>query len=78
MAGGDAEADAVDALTEQHIALVLASLPADQRDVVTLRVMADLSVEQVASMLGKRPGAVKSLQHRAVANLRRCVQKVEP
>jgi RNA polymerase sigma-70 factor (ECF subfamily) len=78
IAGGDAEADAVAALTEQHIALVLASLPADQRDVVTLRVMADLSVEQVAAMLGKRPGAVKSLQHRAVANLRRRLQKVEP
>ncbi len=76
--GGDAEADAVDSLTARNVALVLASLPKDQRDVLTLRVMGDLSVEQVAVMLGKRPGAVKSLQHRAVENLRRQLRKVQP
>ena len=76
--GGDAEADAVDAMSSEHVAVVLAGLPDDQRDVIALRVVADLSVEQVATMLGKRPGAIKSLQHRAVANLRRQLQKVEP
>jgi RNA polymerase sigma-70 factor (ECF subfamily) len=50
---------------------LVASLPDDQRAVVALRVTADLPLEQVAQILGKRVGAVKSLQHRALASLRR-------
>jgi RNA polymerase sigma-70 factor (ECF subfamily) len=38
---------------------------------VLLRIVADLSVEEVARMLHKREGAVKALQHRALASLRR-------
>jgi DNA-directed RNA polymerase specialized sigma24 family protein len=34
-------------------------------------VTADLPLEQVARILGKRVGAVKALQHRAFAALRR-------
>ncbi len=47
------------------------SLPPDQRDVVLLRLVADLPIGQVADVLGKRPGAVKSLQRRALDALRR-------
>jgi RNA polymerase sigma-70 factor (ECF subfamily) len=43
----------------------------DQRAVILLRVMADLSVADTAAILGKRPGAVKTLQRRALAALRR-------
>jgi RNA polymerase sigma-70 factor (ECF subfamily) len=78
VAGGDAEADAVDAIAAEHVAVMLAGLPADQRDVLTLRIVGDLPVEQVAALLGKRAGAVKSLQHRAVANLRRQLGKAVP
>jgi RNA polymerase sigma-70 factor, ECF subfamily len=46
-------------------------LSPDQRAVVLLRVVADLPVEEVARILGKREGAVKALQHRAMASLRR-------
>ena len=46
-------------------------LPPDQRDVVLLRLVADLPIAAVASILGKRPGAVKSLQRRALDSLRR-------
>jgi len=44
--------------------------------VVALRVTADLSLEQVAEILGKRIGAVKSLQHRALESLRRRCEEV--
>ena len=44
---------------------------ADQREVLLLRIVADLSLEDVAVALGKRRGAIKSLQHRALATLRR-------
>ena len=55
---------------------MLESLPPDQRAVVALRVTADLSLEQVADILGKRVGAVKSLQHRALESLRRRCEEV--
>ena len=49
---------------------MLADLPPDQRDVLTLRFVADLSLEQAATALGRSVGAVKSLQHRGLETLR--------
>lgn len=51
----------------------LATLSADQREVVLLRFVADLPIEQVAHVTGRTPGAVKALQHRAIENLRRAL-----
>jgi RNA polymerase sigma factor (sigma-70 family) len=51
----------------------LATLSADQREVVLLRFVADLPIEQVARVTGRTPGAVKALQHRAIENLRRAL-----
>ncbi len=68
---GSAEDRALDRLGAQRAAQLLHGLSADQRDVITLRVIADLSVEEVARALGKQPGAVRALQHRALAALRR-------
>jgi RNA polymerase sigma-70 factor (ECF subfamily) len=48
-------------------------LPDAQREVIALRVIADLPLTEVAAVLGKRVGAVKSLQHRALAALRRAL-----
>jgi RNA polymerase sigma-70 factor (sigma-E family) len=48
----------------------LATLPAKARVVVVLRYWADLSVEQVADMLGCSPGTVKSQSARALDKLR--------
>jgi RNA polymerase sigma-70 factor (ECF subfamily) len=73
--GGDAEADALRAIDDRHVVDVLADLAPDQREVLTLRVVGDLTVEQVAEVLGKSRGAVKSLQHRGVAALRRRLQE---
>ncbi len=53
---------------------LLAALPADQREVLTLRFVADLSLEQVAVTLERSVGAVKSLQHRALESARRRAQ----
>jgi RNA polymerase sigma-70 factor (ECF subfamily) len=49
----------------------LADLPELQRQVITLRWVADLSLADVAAILGCRVGAVKALQHRGVETLRR-------
>jgi RNA polymerase sigma-70 factor (ECF subfamily) len=68
---GDVEHEALANVGAEWADAMLASLPPDQRAVVALRVTADLSLEQVADILGKRVGAVKSLQHRALESLRR-------
>ena len=48
----------------------LATLTDDQRAVLLLRVVTDLSLAETAEVLGKPVGAVKALQHRALARLR--------
>ena len=67
----DAEREAMDSLGTGWAMERISSLPPDQAEVVLLRVIADLSVDEVASIVGKRPGAVRSLQLRALRRLAR-------
>jgi RNA polymerase sigma-70 factor (ECF subfamily) len=48
---------------------LLAALPADQADVVALRVLAGLDTPAVAGLLGKSPGAVRVALHRGLRAL---------
>jgi RNA polymerase sigma-70 factor (ECF subfamily) len=54
---------------------LLLGLTPDQRSVVALRVIADLSLEETAGILGKSVGAVKALQKRGLARLRRDLEQ---
>jgi RNA polymerase sigma factor (sigma-70 family) len=78
MGTGDVEDDVLAWLAHDRVRDLLAVLSRDQRDVVLLRIVADLSVEDVARMLGKREGAVKALQHRALNALRRHIDRQHP
>lgn len=49
----------------------LAQLTPDQREVIGLRFVADLALEDVARITGRKVGAVKAMQHRALAQLAR-------
>ncbi len=69
--GGDVEAEALDRIGDERVRRLLATLSPDQQDVLLLRLVADLTVDEIATALGKRPGAVKALQRRALATLRR-------
>jgi RNA polymerase sigma-70 factor (ECF subfamily) len=51
------------------IELIHRHLTADQADVVLLRVVAGLDVDEVAAVLGKEPGAIRVLQHRGLKRL---------
>ncbi|MHA7190117.1 RNA polymerase sigma factor [Arthrobacter sp. MDT2-16] len=53
---------------------MLAQLNAEQRDVLLLRIVAELPIEQVAEILGKSAGSVKQLQRRGLLKLRELVQ----
>jgi RNA polymerase sigma-70 factor, ECF subfamily len=67
----DPEREALASVTLEAALRRVAALPPDQAEVVLLRVLADLSVDDVAAVLGKRPGTVRVLQHRALARLAR-------
>lgn len=49
---------------------ILAILGEDQREVLFLRIIADLPLEQVATIMQKSVGAVKQLQRRALLTLK--------
>jgi RNA polymerase sigma-70 factor (ECF subfamily) len=68
-----AEADALNRIADQQVRALLEGLVPDQRDVLVLRIVADLTVDEIAKILGKRPGAVKALQRRGLEALRRKV-----
>lgn len=55
----------------------LETLTDDQRDVISLRVIADLSVEQTAEVLGRSEGSVKQLQRRGLLALHELVRANE-
>jgi RNA polymerase sigma-70 factor (ECF subfamily) len=52
----------------------LVDLTDDQQQVISLRFIAGYSTAEVAELLGKTEGAVKALQHRALASLRRLLE----
>ncbi|MBA2767319.1 MAG: sigma-70 family RNA polymerase sigma factor [Solirubrobacterales bacterium] len=71
MAGPSADEQALEALTTQRVRQVLARLAGDQQAVLLLRILGDLTVEEVARVLGKHVGAVKALQRRGLAAARK-------
>jgi len=71
IAGGDVEEEALAALADARLRSALDTLSPDQRTVLLLRIVGDLTVEQVAGVVGKRPGAVKALQRRGLAAVRK-------
>jgi RNA polymerase sigma factor (sigma-70 family) len=73
--GGDVEDDAFRDLDGARVRELCDRLVPAQRDVLLLRLLADLTVEQVADALQKTPGAVKQLQRRGLQALREVLQR---
>ena len=67
---GDAEEDALRALSAERVGRLLAKLSPDQQSVILLRVLGELTFEQVAEVIGKTPGAAKALQRRGLEAIR--------
>ena len=72
---GDVEDEALRRLATERVRQVCESLVPDQRDVLLLRMLACLTVEEIAETLGKSPGAVKALQRRGLAAIRRQIER---
>ena len=57
-------------LTLQQVRRTLQKIDPEQREVVELRFLAELSLEEVSLVVNKSVAAVKALQHRGLASLR--------
>ncbi len=70
-----AEADGPERLAERadermRLRRAISRLSPDQQQVIVLRYLEGLSNAEIGRVLGKPEGAIKSLQHRALVNLR--------
>jgi RNA polymerase sigma-70 factor (ECF subfamily) len=71
-----AEDQALDSLGEAGMLQLIERLSAEQRQVLTLKFLFGFANAEVADILGKTEGAVKSLQHRALASLQKHVVRM--
>jgi RNA polymerase sigma-70 factor (ECF subfamily) len=69
--GGNVEDEAMEQLVTAELEQTFARLTHDQRDVIYLRVVGALTVEETAAVLGKSIGAVKAAQRRALTALKK-------
>lgn len=60
---------AAERISTQRALALIATLPPEQAEVITLRVVAGLGAREVAELLGKSPGAVRIAAHRGLRRL---------
>jgi RNA polymerase sigma factor (sigma-70 family) len=68
--GGDVEVEAIDRVVTAELQDAFEKLTEIQRDVLVLRIIGRLTLEETASVVGKRVGAVKAAQRRGLLALR--------
>lgn len=68
---GDVESEGLRRAEAARAIAAIRTLSRDQQDVLLLRLLAGLSQEEIALVVGKRVGAVKALQRRGLAALRK-------
>jgi len=59
--------------TQALMRSAVAGLPRDQQEAILLRFGADMPLKEIAAEMNKSEGAIKSLLHRATANLRKAL-----
>lgn len=71
--GAEAEFDLNQSLSQIKIAML--ELNEEQREVITMRFVEDLSPQEIAEILDKREGTVRIIQHRAITKLKKILWK---
>lgn len=72
--GGNVEEDVMEELALGRVSEIFETLTDEQRTVLTLRLVGDLTLEETASVMGKRVGAIKALQRRALLALKNAIE----
>jgi len=76
VAAPDDVASAVeDALGDERVRALCDRLSPDQRDVLVLRLLGRLTVDEIAAVLGRSPGSVKALQRRGFLAVARLIER---
>ncbi len=70
-----AEEEAMQSIGRQSMMELIERLSPEQRQVLTLKFVFNFPNAEVATILGKTEGAIKSLQHRALASLQKQIEK---
>jgi RNA polymerase sigma-70 factor (ECF subfamily) len=71
--GADTEGDSEQRIVQEQVRAALAHLTPEQQNVVVLKFLEGYSNAQVGALMNKPEGAIKSLQHRALAALKRAL-----
>jgi RNA polymerase sigma-70 factor (ECF subfamily) len=61
-------------LHREEVVRLLERLTEEQRQVIQLRFLSDMSIQEVAQRIGRSEGAVKALQHRGIQSLARMLE----
>jgi RNA polymerase sigma-70 factor (ECF subfamily) len=73
-----AEMEAMQSIGRQSMMELIERLSPEQRQVLTLKFVFNFPNSEVATILGKTEGAIKSLQHRALASLQKQIAQKTP
>ncbi len=73
--GSAAEEEALESIGRKSMFQLIEKLSPEQQQVLTLKFVFNFSNGEAATILGKTEGAIKSLQHRALASLQRQLEK---
>ncbi|MFN2505690.1 MAG: RNA polymerase sigma factor [Acidimicrobiales bacterium] len=73
--GGDVEDEILRRLSVERVRNLCDRLAPDQRDVLLLRLVSAMTVDEAAEALGKSPTAVKALQRRGLGAIRRLFER---
>src|SRR5436305_7289638 len=72
-----AEEEALESIGRQSMLELIEGLSPEQQQVLTLKFVFNFSNGEAATILGKTEGAVKSLQHRALASLQKQLKRAK-
>ncbi len=75
MSSEDLSDGIVRAEERKHLARLLAALPDEQREILVLRLVGELTAREIGEVIGKREGAVRVALHRIVRGLRSAYQE---
>ena len=67
----DTESEAFRSLDRERTRAIIEGLVPAQREVMLMRILGGLTIDEIARAIGKRPGAIKALQRRAIEAIRR-------
>ena len=73
--GSAAEEEALESIGRQSMLQLIEKLSQEQQQVLTLKFVFNFSNADAATILDKTDGAIKSLQHRALASLQRQLER---